>query len=374
MADATDPHPAVHLNVTPEAECAICLDPIGATEEPFSTGACRHLFHTGCIHRWVTDGIARVDLHDQLDARPCPTCRRELGSTALGMLGCFDTPLDAPAYEWRCSGPTDLRLNWSVRHGDLVRVRALLCMGHPVSKYDSCFDSPFPPDKEGGPSQLAFPMLEAVCFGHIEIVRAFLESGLPEHCDSNGLTLAAERGNMEMVRLFLEHGELLDDPERTKVGYKETPLTAAAEAGQLEMVGFLLDRGADIEAYIFDEGTEACTNGTALMVACRYGHLEVAKLLLSRGANPAHYDEADYGPLECALTQSLRRDGPEHKRQATKSQQLQMVRLLCADPRIDLEHENEQGQTVRAVLDWYHGDNPDDPAHVAALVAALGCR
>ena len=361
-------------------ECVICLAPLAAGgDAPLATISCKHHFHAACLHRWVTEGVDRVDLYEQLDAKQCPVCRRGLSTIELAELGCFDTPLDAPARDWRWGGPADLRLNWAARQGDLVRARALLCMEHPVGKATSThYESDFPPDKYSIGPLLAVPMLEAIAHGHLEIVRAFLEAGLAghcHHCECNGLTLAAERGNVEMVRLFLEHGEKLDDPRRAQIGYTDTPLTAAAEAGKVEMVGFLLDCGAEIEAFIDNESAEACTNGTPLMMACKYNHLEVVVLLLARGADPAHYNEGDYGPLDCALTcdHTSTHASPQEDR-AAKDTQLKIVRLLSTDVRVDPNHENEQGQTAREMARWYYGGSSSDHEHTEALVAQLRGR
>ena len=96
---------------------------------------------------------------------------------------------------------------------------------------------------------------------------------------------AAARGDVESVRLLLEHG---DDPNLVDKR-KQTPLHLAARNGHVEVARVLLDNGADPNV-----GKKVIRPfPTALHVAAEHGQAEVATLLLERGSDPnAH---AAYG-------------------------------------------------------------------------------
>ena len=81
---------------------------------------------------------------------------------------------------------------------------------------------------------------------------------------------AAEKGNVEGVRALLEA-----DPTslNTKNWKGETPIFIAAEYGHLEVFKLLLEKGALIDP-------EDVGPTTLLMIASRWGHPEVVKLLL----------------------------------------------------------------------------------------------
>ena len=390
MTSTPSPPPSLDDPIT-VPECAICLCPVVPEAEPGDGAAtavqleCAHRFHRACIHKWTSEIMDPVDYYVQQNAKPCPTCRRKLNAATLGKIGFFDTPPDAPELDWMFGGSGDQRLSWAARQGDTATVRKLLANGHPMADVQ---DDVYAPDDDDRVSlcMLSNPMLEAIAFeGKPEVVRAFLETeeeldeeqegyskliGDFRSSKTTGLCEAARRGNVELVNLFMDHGVQLNDPERDPS--EETALHAAVDGGQRAMVAYLLERGADIEATFGDCYSEACTVGTPLMLACRFGHVEITKTLLGRGADPSHYDEGDYGALECAVKQYIENDDPDAARK--KARQLELVRLLCSDPRVDMAHENECGDTVREALRTYYGKNPADPVHVAALEAALTAK
>ena len=91
--------------------------------------------------------------------------------------------------------------------------------------------------------------------------------GLPDT-----LTGAASLGDLELMRVFLDRGE---DIEERSIGFA-TPLCAACAAGNVDAAALLLERGAKLrppDAFI-----------TPVSAAVSNGHLEVVKLLMRSGA------------------------------------------------------------------------------------------
>ncbi len=85
------------------------------------------------------------------------------------------------------------------------------------------------------------------------------------------LMLAAERGNLGMVKLLEEHGANVNDEN------PETALGLACSLGHSEIVEYLLEKGADPN--IPDRNRTP-----PLMPACRNGHTEIVRSLLKYGA------------------------------------------------------------------------------------------
>ena len=114
--------------------------------------------------------------------------------------------------------------------------------------------------------------------GHLEVVRLLLEAGADKDApDANGWTalhIAAENGHLEVVGLLLEAGADKDAPDAN--GW--TALHFGAQEGHLEVVRMLLEAGADKDAALTD-------GATALHFAAQDGHFEVVRLLLEAGAD-----------------------------------------------------------------------------------------
>lgn len=93
----------------------------------------------------------------------------------------------------------------------------------------------------------------------------------------SGLYNAASEDRLDLVREELRRGA---DPNEVQLRHYDTALMAAAETGDVELVRLLLDHGANVNAE--DDGQEF---GTALITAVRHRASEdMIRLLLARGA------------------------------------------------------------------------------------------
>ena len=95
-----------------------------------------------------------------------------------------------------------------------------------------------------------------------------LEHGADLHNKDEALKLAAEYGNLEVVKHLLELGANLHADN-------DWALRSAAAKGHLEVVKYLVEQGADLHAM----------NDWALRFAAKNVHLEVVKYFVERGAD-----------------------------------------------------------------------------------------
>lgn len=96
--------------------------------------------------------------------------------------------------------------------------------------------------------------------------------------NETALMLAAIRGNPDSVKLLLARGAQVNRP-----GW--TPLHYAATGGNLEVLRLLLDHDAYIDA-------QSPNRTTPLMMAARHKHPDVVRLLIEAGADPTARNEA----------------------------------------------------------------------------------
>lgn len=135
-----------------------------------------------------------------------------------------------------------------------------------------------------------YPLLEAVKTNDVHKVRAILDAARGaidlNRAGMTGdwpLTVAASRGNPEIVRLLVERGAVVDIGKDRD---KRTPLIEAASNGYAEIVQYLIAAGADVNAV--GRGL------TPLMAACVSGGIafgsagdkaKTIRILLENGAN-----------------------------------------------------------------------------------------
>jgi hypothetical protein len=102
--------------------------------------------------------------------------------------------------------------------------------------------------------------------------------GAQSAAPSNDLLLQAVRkGDLAAVKAALDAGV----PADAKFRYDRTALSFAADRGQVEIVKLLLERGADVNA------KDSFYGVTPLVWAANNGHADVARILLARGATGA---------------------------------------------------------------------------------------
>ena len=117
-------------------------------------------------------------------------------------------------------------------------------------------------------------------FSDKALLQELIDEGKPIGLSTGILVYAAQRGDIELVRMLLSAGgqELLDTFDDDLAW---TPLIAAAKKGDAAMVTFLLEAGADVNA-----NDEARIGDTALWAAVQRGDYDVAKILIEHGADP----------------------------------------------------------------------------------------
>lgn len=237
--------------------CGICFETFGSRDVAVVEGRCGHRYDLDCITRWF-DFLKSRRLAD----RACVYCRRP--TLPLTML--TDHIDDSNPY-------LENRLLALARVGKLNELK-LAC-----AKYPTAHKRLFPVEADGTRMTL--------------------------------LTVAAERGHLDIVRFLVARGA---DVKRSSIDARQRvsgriALMAAAENGHCEVVKYLLDNdpwvknaqhrpdgSSDVltslkEIFLLILGFGPCVNAatisgdTPLIIAAKAGHPEVLRLLLNNGAD-----------------------------------------------------------------------------------------
>jgi ankyrin repeat protein len=145
------------------------------------------------------------------------------------------------------------------------------------------------------------PLYEAARNGNITMVKLLLDYGAVLQTRTyNALTGAVQFNHSEIVKLLLDYGA--DTNSRfqqsgfnaKEVNMGPSPLRVAAMKGHLDIVKLLLEGGAIVDAC-------GQTGRTALHWAALKGHRDIVKLLLDYGADSCVHDELGRTALEWAL-------------------------------------------------------------------------
>lgn len=169
-----------------------------------------------------------------------------------------------------------------------------------------------------GPGDVNVRLLSAVRAADAKAVKAALDSGADVNTateyGATPLLFAADRGNVEVVRLLLDRGANVN---ATDLFYGSKPMEWAAMNGHTEVVRLFLDGGAtgvgdvlrsaaaqgkiDMVRAVLDSGKvkpEMLSGGYASAVAD--GHAEIAELIKAAGVKPASIPSVEVPPQTLA--------------------------------------------------------------------------
>ncbi|MHB1946954.1 MAG: ankyrin repeat domain-containing protein [Gammaproteobacteria bacterium] len=143
-------------------------------------------------------------------------------------------------------------------------------------------------DPNAGQKSGLTPLLIAIEYGHLSIVKLLIKHGAKIRSGKQGSTpilIAAARGHLDIAQYLLSKIFNKSDPNQpNEKGI--APITAAAAGGFVEIMKELLKH--KIKLNVADEkGLDP------LMFACRYGQEEAVKLLLENKLNPNEKNKID---------------------------------------------------------------------------------
>ena len=148
-------------------------------------------------------------------------------------------------------------------------------------------------------SQGVAPSMEDLCMaaarGRLEVVRLFMAKGLDVKDQGMPLYFAVMSGREDLVRELLNCGS---PPDRPCPLEGKSTLHCAADNGWRSIVHLLIDAGANVDPYV---GADGSTTQSPLCAAVRAGHEEVVKALLERGAGIDVAGRDRYTPLVWAI-------------------------------------------------------------------------
>jgi uncharacterized protein len=148
----------------------------------------------------------------------------------------------------------------AAREDDVATMKQYIAAGANINESD-----------ESGATALSI----AAYRGNTEMVRLLLEARTAFEIGVFHTAIAQSNDNTEIVQAFIDHGADLN--QKADIGNGHTALMFAAEFGHIEVGKLLLANGADINA-----GDNF--NDHALNVAAYHGQLEFAKMLVEMGA------------------------------------------------------------------------------------------
>uniref|UniRef100_A0AAQ4QSN0 Euchromatic histone-lysine N-methyltransferase 2 n=1 Tax=Gasterosteus aculeatus aculeatus TaxID=481459 RepID=A0AAQ4QSN0_GASAC len=136
------------------------------------------------------------------------------------------------------------------------------------------------------------PLLEAIINNHIEVAHYLIQNGASVYHEDGytGLHHAAKLGNLEIVNMLLETGQV-DVNAQDSGGW--TPIIWSAEHKHVDVIKVLLNRGADVT--ISDKELNVCLHWAAYA-----GNVEIAEMVLNSGCSLASVNMHGDTPLHIA--------------------------------------------------------------------------
>jgi ankyrin repeat protein len=252
------------------------------------------------------------------------------------------------------------------------------------------------------------PLFYAGCRGDTSIVRLLLEAGAevkPRHANATPILVGIannswhKEGVVEVVKLLLEHGVNIAQPETRFFGHTALH-KAVRHTGGMIMAELLLDSGADVNAaddagktplhlavrhdtssveLLLDRGADLNatdnTGLTPLHIAGSFGAIQSANALMQRGASCSATSHAGITPLTTAICQKhtalvesmIEQQGISTLKDATESNMIHVaarygntdiLELLLRSGVTDISSRDTEGWTpvLHAVVHAKHND------------------
>uniref|UniRef100_A0A8C6SVS9 Euchromatic histone-lysine N-methyltransferase 2 n=1 Tax=Neogobius melanostomus TaxID=47308 RepID=A0A8C6SVS9_9GOBI len=126
--------------------------------------------------------------------------------------------------------------------------------------------------------EMRTPLLEAIINNHLEVARYLVQNGACVYHEDGytGLHHAAKLGNLEIVNMLLETGQVDVNCFQDSGGW--TPIIWAAEHKHIKVIKSLLNRGADVT--INDKELNVCLHWAAYA-----GNVDIAEMVLNAGCS-----------------------------------------------------------------------------------------
>lgn len=175
-------------------------------------------------------------------------------------------------------------------------------------------------------------LIDAIFDKNIDMAKNILDAGADANCHeeveaTSGLLLAAQKGDREMMKLLIERGAEINEPDRFGI-----PLTCAFKLKDLEFIKYLIDKGANVNLLY---GPDDCMTPIMAAISGESADMvftiELVKLLLARGADPCKIvAKNNFSPPLIA---------------AVETKNFELVKLLV-DNNADLHAQNYEGKTA----------------------------
>lgn len=165
------------------------------------------------------------------------------------------------------------------------------CIFHMEYKYLDLLFKMKPKDLEFDiPEDRHFFFNISCVFGHLDLVKYFLQDEISRNIKSHGLCIAAENGQLEIVKYLIQGGAGVNYDYDFRIW--NYSLEMAAWNGHFEIVKHLVENGADVNL----------DNGNALIWSLDGKRLKISKYLIDNGSN-LHSEENH--PLKYAVEHNI---------------------------------------------------------------------